>query len=252
MNNIDIFICTHKDFDDYPHSEAYKIVSGYELSKEYPYEIVYANDDVWFQYNKILNEFTYMTYIYENYYLKDYVGFVHYRRYFDFNDNVADMDEIFSQYDVIVGEPLIENKNFSISSYYGHCHSIDDLNAVDSIIEDLYGKEVLDKWFEFKSMNASEVFYPCNMFVMKRDSFRCYMEWMIPIVQTYLTKQGITCCQDAIEHVSANQEKYSKPWLNEVIQYQSRYPGFVIERLTAFYLWSQFKNPKQIKIIERK
>lgn len=66
-NNIDIFICTHKDFVSLvSNKDVYHILSPNKLNNETSYnlDVIYEQGDEWLQYNSILNEFTLMAYIY--------------------------------------------------------------------------------------------------------------------------------------------------------------------------------------------
>ena len=46
MKDLDIFICTHKDFDDCPNDNTYKICCGKDsiLNNTYPIDIVYEQE----------------------------------------------------------------------------------------------------------------------------------------------------------------------------------------------------------------
>lgn len=66
-NNIDIFICSHKDFVPLvSNKDVYHILSPNKLNNEtnYNLDVIYEQGDEWLQYNSILNEFTLMAYIY--------------------------------------------------------------------------------------------------------------------------------------------------------------------------------------------
>lgn len=266
-NNVDIFICTHKDFDNCPKSPEYKIISKNLLSGFYNLGVVYEGDDFFSNYQKMLNEFTYINYVYENYPLKDYVGFCHYRRYFHFYDKIPNMDNMFRKYDIIITEPKIynlpltdpliqsflkikEKLKLSVRDQFSFWHNVEDLDLVDDVISLLHGKDswMLKKWKEYK---AQYIFYGCNMFIMKSNDFRKYMSWLIPIVRLYISKTGIKKFDDAINWVKKNEKKYDKtntPNVENFYEYQARFIGLVVERLTSFYIWLYFKNPKIYKI----
>jgi hypothetical protein len=56
---------------------------------------------------------------------------------------------------------------------------------------------------------------------------------------------------DAIKHCEQEREKYNKG-IQPYMQYQSRFIGFVIERLTSFYIFYKITNPLVINIDEKK
>ena len=140
----------------------------------------------------------------------DYYGFCHYRRYFSFNppinqkpDKYANVsigyfDEnvlnqiILDPNDIVskMGEsPLamttpFDVRNVGASNLYNHYASSPHLHSKDvdillSVIHDICPR------FD----NAAEehikgrILYPCNMFIMKKDLFFRYCEWLFPILQ---------------------------------------------------------------------
>lgn len=93
--NVDIFIMTHKDFKQVVSGEKYKVFDNRKIDKSN----YLLKDDF---YSEIFSYF----YIAENYELKDYVGFCHYRRYWEFMDYPIDIGGIIDKYGVIVPKPL--------------------------------------------------------------------------------------------------------------------------------------------------
>lgn len=258
-NNIDIFICSHKDFVPLvSNKDVYRILSPNRLNNETSYnlDVIYEQGDKWLQYNSILNDFTLMVYIYENHIdkVKDYIGFVHYRRNFVFYDNVPNIDELFHSNDVICGNSLIPfDYGLTIATYYANCHNIDDLNRCDGIIKELYKDDetIYNKWIEYKNTNAYHNFHACNMFIMKKENFIEYMKFIIPIVKAYMHKVNVFSHGDAVKHCEQEREKYNKG-IPPYMQYQSRFIGFVIERLTSFFIYYRFTKPLVISIDEKK
>ena len=104
MKNLDIFICGHRKFDCPVTNESYKILSLGNNTELYGDNIIRDDtlDNVT-DINLFYSELSGYYWIYKNYELKDYVGFCHYRRYFNFLDNVPDMEK--ENCDIIVATP---------------------------------------------------------------------------------------------------------------------------------------------------
>ena len=127
MNKIlDIFICTHKDFEPLVKNEVYKTINCNDI-----------NGDTW---NGIKGSFysEIMAYLYvaQNFELKDYVGFAHYRKYWGFMDNVDAIKDILAERGIIVAKPINFTKN--IKEQYGLCHNIEDLYIMSGILGEMY------------------------------------------------------------------------------------------------------------------
>lgn len=103
MNNLDIFICAHKLFEKRVFNESYKILSVGKNTELYGNDIIRDDDGInCSEMNNFYSELSGYYWIWKNYSIKDYIGFCHYRRYFDFMDNIPNVDEIFKEYDIIL------------------------------------------------------------------------------------------------------------------------------------------------------
>ena len=154
------------------------------------------------------------------------------------------MDKIFSEYDVIACPSY--NSDDSMVNEFGTKHNIEDINFVDNFIAD---KDILQKWKEFKQTHTKHCFHQFNMFIMKSEDFKKYMEFIIPIIKGMLDGRGIHNFEDSCEYVKKNFENYrvcdnTEQW----VLYQARCIRFVCERLTAFYIWANFKNPYELGV----
>lgn len=144
----------------------------------------------------------------------DFVGFCHYRRKFLLTDEqirtVIDGDA-----DVVVTYPIL---NFdSVRTQYGKDHVIEDWDVFMSVIENV-APTYLDA---ARQVQDGIYYYAYNMFIMKRDLFDDYCEFIFPILEE---------CEKLIGQ-------------KEDV-YQNRYIGFLAERLLSIYLT---KN-RQLKI----
>lgn len=248
QSNVDIFINAYKDFDVCPTNPIYKIISAHDIAPKNGLLVYKEVDDEYLPLQDVICEFTMMNWVYKNLPLKDYVGFCQYRRYLDFWDKVPDMDEIFKEYDIIVGNPTIHRK--SIANAYSVCHNLDDLDDLDFSVSSVFGEhsQTSQAWRLYKS---AHIIYTNNIFIMKKADFVKYMEWMNPIVKDFIAKRHWENYQDVFDYVMKRQPAYLKQFPpNNTIEYQSRILAYLIERLTSFYICAFFEKPKTYPIIK--
>jgi len=231
-DNVDIFICTHKDFEKIVSNDAYKVIDSRVLKKN-GFEIFGLNDVE-------LSEWYHIFYILRNAKLKDYVGICHYRRYFDFLDNIPNFDDIFKEYDVITRTPI--NIQISIKKQYELCHNIEDLKLLGTILKEKF-IEYYDTYNKFIETNEM---IPCNMIIMKRDDFIKFASFMEDVLKEIFYRIGT----DLYKRVLENEDKYvKKNSPNNTHMYQIRLITFVMERLTNIYIMKNFNNPKRYDVI---
>lgn len=139
-----------------------------------------------------------------------YIGFMHYRRLFDFNnavkrralssagtvdeerltDNVLlryaiDDESIrncIEKYDMVLPVPWdVSPTAANLRDQYGSSpgHHVDDLNRAGEIIEEICPEYYVD----FLSVMESRCGYFNNMFIFKRKIFNEYSEWLFPILE---------------------------------------------------------------------
>ena len=144
----------------------------------------------------------------------DYYGFFHYRRYMSFSekqfphnlfedvemnyldDRVLDtlnlskerMQSFISQYDVIATTPVVLKKlNRTLkSNYYQYeitpYRYAEDLEVMLDIIKEKY-PEYYDTAYYY--LHKSPIGYYCNMFIMRKEIFKEYSEWLFTILEEH-------------------------------------------------------------------
>lgn len=237
MENVDIFISTYKDFEAQVKNPSYRVVDS-RLIKNI-YKVCGDLDDL------ALSEHYRFNYVRKFVDLKPYVGWCHYRRYFAFMDDIPDMDEVFKTHEIVVRKPLkFECDNRKLFALH---HNIEDLEIVEKIVKEKYPEytEAFDSFLE------SNTFFPCNMFIMRREDFIKYVDFMEDIITEYRNVIGT----DIRKRILDNKEKYFKDFYpNNTIEYQERIYSFWLERLTNVYILHNFTNVGlvDVKITENK
>jgi disulfide oxidoreductase YuzD len=229
--SLKIYICTHKEFEQVVHSSVYEVVNANDI-----------NDDTAPNGLKgsFYSELMAYKYIAENFKLPKYVGFCCYRKYFSFLDDIPDIDKIFSEYDAVCSKPKILKTN--VKSQYLSCHNIEDLYIIGGIIAEKYPEQA-NMWHNFINGN---ILIPYNMFIMKREDFKEYIDFIFSILDEYLKIVGT----DINKRIYDNYEKYIKRFYpNDTVEYQYRIGGYAAERLTNLFMMHKFKKIKTYPVI---
>lgn len=119
----------------------------------------------------------------------DCVGLVHYRRYFAGKESFKangktkkilsekELDKLLSKTDII----LPKKRNYYIEtlySHYAHTMYVEPLDEAGEIIKEFY-PNYSEEFEKLKTRKSAHIF---NMFVMKRDIFSGYCEWLFDIL----------------------------------------------------------------------
>jgi len=120
----------------------------------------------------------------------DYIGLCHYRRYFAHkprNSHIsekrkailveAEFKRLLETYDIL----LPQKRNYyieTVRSQYEHAHSKRDMDEIERIIRELYPEYIP----AFHTVMDSKKLYIFNMFVMSRDRFNAYCQWLFNIL----------------------------------------------------------------------
>lgn len=230
-NDVDIFICTHKDFNNILKNKAYKIINSNDINGD-----IADNGLKGSFYSEIMSYF----HIKDNIELKKYVGVCSYRKYFGFMDDIPNMDEVFKQCDAIACDPITFKG--TVRWQYALCHNVEDLDIVEDIIRKKFPM-YLDA---FESVMNSSMMFPCNMVIMKKEDFEEYVDFIRNVLDEYIKYVGI----DIEKRIENNKEKYLKNFSpNNEVWYQYRIGGYLAERLTNVFLLKHFKKIKTYKMV---
>lgn len=142
--------------------------------------------------NNLLAEFSTLYWIWKNDLTSKYVGFFHYRRYLMVNDNKTNFNKdiepaescgfdnefiknLFQQYDIVIPRPQVLGA--SVYVQYCYCHEQVYIDQLLNIISRKY-PELFNSFITAFQANAG---YYCNLFIMKRETFDEYMEFIFDI-----------------------------------------------------------------------
>lgn len=172
----------------------------------------------------------------------DYYGFFHYRRYLYPDTNFkrpyriereldrslldrlgfGSIAELISEYDLIA--PVGENMYMSVRNHYASapCHHLRDLECVERVVQERH-PEMVGAVQEYLS---GAVCYFGNIYIMRRDVFQNYCNWLFPILAEFDERTDIS-------HYSAQEQ---------------RVDGYLAERLFGIYLTYYRKEQKTLEL----
>ena len=228
---IKIFIMTHKDFINYRYNPAYTIVADdrNELKKYYNLSIIYADKGKLYKLKRGYGEMSKLYYIYELYkkgiIKSKYIGLNHYRRYFNFTDDIPNLDDIFNHYDAILYTPI--TSIYGMKKQYCHCvicnHYDEIINIIKDIKKDYYDAAI--KTIKLKT------FFICNLFIMKKYDFFKFCEFIFDVLFEFDKRHHFNSDDDVLNYIKENYND-RKNYI-----YESRVQGFLAERLAnIFYM----------------
>ena len=132
---------THKDFENVRYNPSYTIVVDDKsiLKNSYNLDIIDSKEGELYNKSRAYCELSKLYYIFKIYknetISSKYIGLNHYRRYFNFKDNIPHLDYIFRKYDVILNDEYDFNKG--IREQYCENHICKNFDELIQIIKDI-------------------------------------------------------------------------------------------------------------------
>ncbi len=229
-----IYIASHK-LVPFPQNPAYQPIIIGPLSHVVPPTVVTdaTGENISIK-NPSYCELTALYWAWKNDTLKDYIGLVHYRRYFRTMhpqepltlDSVLQEEEILDilkDHDIIVPEPF-KSLHHTMGEFYRLNHCPEDLEAARRII----GQCHPDYLEAFDAIMERQGIYGCNMFITRREVFCDYMQWLFDILFRVEKEVGGFMHREP---------------------YQRRAPGFLAERLMNVYILRHHFRTKVIPFL---
>lgn len=185
--NIKILVATHKKYW-MPEDEVYLPI---HVGKEGKQDLGYIGDNTGDNISIKNSNYCELTAIYWAWknLEADYIGLVHYRRYFTKHNlrncekkkqdilTKNDFENILKDVDIIVPD---KRKYYieTIRSHYNHSYYEKDLNETENIIKEIYPEYSI----AFNKVMNRTWAHMFNMFVMRRDYFDEYCKWLFTIL----------------------------------------------------------------------
>ena len=237
MTDLKIYIYSHTDFTPPVTSDRYEILSEVPITHTKLKQHDVTTGDNIQKLGPAYGELKGLYWVWKNIQdLPDYIGFVHYSRYFSFLDDIPEIEELFGDAEIIA--PTKYKSNVSLVKQYAIGHNVSDLIEC-CIISCKSNNEIKYMQSVTKTLNSHNIYF-CNAFIMKKQDFIEYCEWLFNILFTFDKRHNIYCYDDVIRYVNDHEDLYRKPMYD--LKYQYRLNGFIGERL--FNVWINYKHKK--------
>ena len=242
--NVNIFIGAYKSFEPLVSNDIYKIVVGnHKIKNNSNLEVIECGNEDDILDDKFYSEYYMLKSISERDDLPKYVGFCHYNKYFEFLDNVPDMDVVFNEASCVIASPV--KLYGTVKEQYGLCHNAEDLEIIEDIIRKRY-KSYCEPMELFLN---GKVLIPYNMFIMKRSDFKKCCKFVLGVLEKYIKIVGT----DISKRIEDNKDKYLKKFSpNDTPEYQYRIGGYLAERLTNIFIMKNFKQIQLYSVVRAK
>ena len=235
MQKLTVLVITHKDYE-FPHSACYRpLFVGGKIAIGLKNEVFYRDNSGIniAEKNSSFCELTGLYWAWKNGVFENnqYVGLVHYRRYFAGKalylkkKQIASESElltILEKYDVI----LPRKRNYfieSIYSHYQHAHHIKDLELTRAVITKLQPEYLKS----FDTVMQGRKLHLYNMFVMPSEKASEYCYWLFSILFELEKRIDVT----------------------QYDNYQKRVFGFIAERLFNVWILYNQLNVKYLPVV---
>ena len=223
-----IFLITHKLVQEkYDENLYIPLQVGKKISD---IELGYISDDTKTNIaNKNLNycELTGIYWLWKNWDFDDWIGISHYRRFFRLrnkNLNRKQIDKIMSKYDIILPRKFYFKNTVWNNYYKGGAGKEKDLKILREVIKSQFPEYLKNFDYIMKKHSASY----CNMFVMKKNEFYEYCNWLFKILFLLEKKIDIS--------------KYTRS--------EARIYGYMSEILLNVWVNKNMLKTKKIKIVK--
>lgn len=239
-NNLIIYRLKHRaGGDEYPDLKyLLDLQVGSSLTNEDVCELKDNTGDNISHLNQIFLETTGHYWVWKNAKKSNYVGFEHYRRHINLNEN--NILYLLKKFNIIALTPI---NVMNVKKQYEYCHSIIDLKIIKQIIFDLY-PEYKESWNIY--IENGKIIIPCNSFITKWEIFDNMWTFIINVLFEFQKRLNLKTIEDFKEHVINTSNKICPPdhiksGLNWV-DYQMRIFGSLTERLITLFILHNFKD----------
>lgn len=180
MSKVKIFVACHKPFDVISNDVFTPIHVGRAVSRCKEEMTDMIGDDTGYnisEKNPYYSELTAMYWAWKNFHDSEYIGFCHYRRYFDGDITADNIDTFFSDgTDAVMAGPRFRHYNRwnFLKTFVGG----DDLAIMQMVVKKLY-----PDYYATMTRYANDYLdYPFNMLLCRRELFEKYAEWIFSIL----------------------------------------------------------------------
>lgn len=249
--DVKLFVCTHTDFESVVMNEHYETIDSRTGGDYFANTDDAANSDSADTKTKgrgrgrkkkadsgaqvpgpFYSELLHMKRISEQKNLPKYIGFVQYRKYFSFFDDLPDIPAIIEKHGMITPKPV--DLKMPMRDQWGTWGNVEDLDIATDIVNEKY-PELAKVWnanLQKKSM------HPGSLHIMATDDWREMVAVAWDVANEYLKRIG----GDIDKRIETNPEKYHIGQHQYMDQpNERRVGGNICERIVS--AWADWKHP---------
>lgn len=167
------------------------------------------------QHNQYVNEMSLIYWISKNYDLignPDYIGIAHYRRMLNHEDWMLQPNSI-----------ICHAENYGIPIYQSYCfyHVKDDIDFTIKEMQKNFSQNTFESFISFCRQTWN---FERNMFIMHKDNFAKYSSFICKFIDIFIN------------------DRLKSSDIMTRDRYQKRALGFLLERLTGFWIYDQMTS----------
>ena len=221
-----IYICAHADFEKQVSSSVYEVVDARK-----------GGDKINGVKGTYYSELMHMMRVSRRKTLPKYIGFLQYRKYFSFFDDVPHIAAAVERHGAIVGKPT--DLGMTMRQQYATWGNVEDLDITTQIVNEMY-PDFANAW------NASlhkNFIYPASCFVMRKEDWQDMVQIAWTLANEFLRRVG----GDMDARIKAMPEKYHLDMFDAT--HESRVGGQICERVVNAYIQWKFPDVAKVPIV---
>ena len=221
-----IYVCAHSDFEPVVSNEVYEVVdsrTGGDSYKGVP--------------GPYYSELLHMYRVSKRKNLPKYIGFVQYRKYFDFFEAVPCLEKVIDKHGAIVPTPV--PLGMPMRSQWATWGNIEDLDLATQIVAEKY-PELLPTW---NANLAKKTMHPGSLHIMKREDWLEMVACAWDVANEFLKRIG----GDIDNRINENPKKYhiGEMEFTDLLN-ERRVGGNICERIVS--AWNDWKHPNALQV----
>lgn len=224
-----IFVLSHTDFEPVVTNEVYEIVSSRDLGDAY--------GDVPGPY---YSELLHIKRVSERKRLPKYVGFVQYRKYFSFLDDVPDIAKVIDEHGAITPTPV--DIGMQMHGQWGSWGNIEDLDLITQIVHEKY-PEFAQSWDSHLNIRTM---HPGSLHIMRTEDWREMVDVAWDVANEFWKRIG----GDIDKRIRKNPSKYHLDEMEGTdLPNERRVGGNICERVVSAWIDWKFPNAAQYPMV---
>ena len=226
--NAKIFICAHTDFEPVVMNDVYEVVDSRQLGE--PKNVP----------SLFYSELWQMRCVSKRKELPKYIGFVQYRKYLGFMDDVPELGKLIEERGAITTKPI--DLEMTMREQYATWGNPEDLTITTDIIREQH-PDLAEAW---EKALDSNLLHLGSIAIMKTEDWREMFAVAWSVANEYLKRIG----GDIVARVKANEKAYHiGEYEFTTLTHEIRVGGQICERIVSAWMDWKFPNAAQFSML---